>query len=246
MSSDPLKYFVQLHLGSKIYKTKVSTVGCCHVDDFRESIKKAFSPELDSYGSVQLVIFQPDGVTEIDPGTLVTDLDTIGIGPWTPIVVKVDQVPLSKPAISTTKLNDYKRSKAAHSSRSYLTSIAFALDKIYPIPVQKSRPITFGDILHQMHQTNPHPKKGVTVTRKRLRNFLDGYEWELLAALNTIVNSRLHSELSVAENDHSRQLILPTDLVSSKEAFQEIALKAGVVADMSQMIVKSEGSVSRV
>ena len=53
-----------------------------------------------------------------------------------------------KPAISISRSRD-NRIKAVHSSRSYLTTIAVELDKIYPIRGRKSngkRYVTIGDV----------------------------------------------------------------------------------------------------
>ncbi len=80
-------HFVQLALGNKAYRTKVSTEGCSDVDDFRDAIKKKFSPELDSYAPHHLTLLQPHGTTEIDPGEAIAKLNEFNVGPWTPLVV---------------------------------------------------------------------------------------------------------------------------------------------------------------
>ena len=67
-------HFIQLILGNKTYKRQVSSANCTYVDDFKDAIKNKFSPDLDSFASHQLTLFQPDGTTEIDPETLVTYL----------------------------------------------------------------------------------------------------------------------------------------------------------------------------
>ncbi len=78
-------HFIQLKLGGKTSQpTKISLEGCTHVDDFLGAIKNEFSPELDSYARRHLNLFHPDGITEIDPQTLVSDLNEI---PWNPIIV---------------------------------------------------------------------------------------------------------------------------------------------------------------
>ena len=76
-------YFVKLVLGNKTYKEQVSTDGCSNVSDFRGAIKSKYPYLLNSYDAAQLTLFQPDGVTEIDPETLVTDLKEI---PWKPFI----------------------------------------------------------------------------------------------------------------------------------------------------------------
>ena len=83
------KHFIQLKLGNKTFKDKVSTEGCSDVSDFKSAIKNKFSPELDSYAPHHLTLFQPDGITEIDPETLVTDLKYI---PRNPMIVTVNEL----------------------------------------------------------------------------------------------------------------------------------------------------------
>jgi hypothetical protein len=80
-------HFVRLTLGNKIYKTKVSTDGCSYIDDFKGAIKNRL-PHL--LAAAQLTVFQPDGVTEIDPEETIAKLNDFNVGPWTPLVVTVD------------------------------------------------------------------------------------------------------------------------------------------------------------
>ena len=61
------KYFVKLRLGSQSFQpTKVSTQECEYVADFKDAIKNKFSPELDAYAGRHLILFEHDGITEID------------------------------------------------------------------------------------------------------------------------------------------------------------------------------------
>ncbi|KAJ8331278.1 hypothetical protein O5D80_000832 [Batrachochytrium dendrobatidis] len=82
-------HFVHLVLGNETYKEQVSTEGCADVDDFRGAIKNKLPHLLNGYNAVQLTLLQPDGITEIDPETLVTDLKEI---PWNPLVVTVEEL----------------------------------------------------------------------------------------------------------------------------------------------------------
>ena len=84
-------HFVNLTLGTKTYKDKVSTEGCDDVSDFRGAIKNKFSPLLDSYATAQLTLLQPDGTSQIDPETPVTNLKEI---PRKPMVVTVLELPM--------------------------------------------------------------------------------------------------------------------------------------------------------
>ena len=92
-------HFIKLQLGNKPYKRQVSSANFTYVDDFKDAIKSKFSPDLDSYAPHHLTLFQPDGITQIDPETPVSDSKEIH---WKPMVVTVDDLP--KPAsISSTK-----------------------------------------------------------------------------------------------------------------------------------------------
>jgi hypothetical protein len=90
-------HFVLLKLGNNNYKQKVSTEGCADVDDFRANIKSKFSPDLDSYAPHHLTLFQPDGITEIDPGEVIEKLNEFAVGPWKPMVVTVLELPIPGP-----------------------------------------------------------------------------------------------------------------------------------------------------
>ncbi len=98
-------HFVKLVLGNKSYKEQVSTDGCSNVSDFRGAIKSKFSPDLDSYAPHHLTLFQPDGTSQIDPETPVTDLKEI---PWKPMVVTVLELPIPAPIGSSKKQLTYK------------------------------------------------------------------------------------------------------------------------------------------
>jgi len=134
------KHFVQLKLGSKSFEpTQISTEGCSYVDDFKEFIKAKFSRKLKAYDSYELVLFEADGTTKISAMDSIDQLN----GKKKPLVAVVEPVevqvePTQKPAISITRHQDYKHSKAVHSSRSYLTTIAVELEKLYAL--EKAKP----------------------------------------------------------------------------------------------------------
>ena len=238
-------HFVKLELRNKKYKQKVSTEGCTDVDDFKLAIKNKFPHLLGGYDPAQLTLFEPDGITEIDPETQVSDLKEIV---WHPMVVTVDTVESSQnPSISVSRHQDYKHSKAVHSSRSYLTSIAVELDHIYPIPGRTSkgiRYVTIGDIFHEASENNPEPKPEFRNTyKRRLNDFFLGDEWKVLKKLNDIVNPDLHLVLPFLL-DGRKEVILPIDVSHLGPNYQRIAKKSNVVSDESLLNVKNEGSVS--
>jgi hypothetical protein len=236
--------WVQLQLGNKTYKDKVSTQGCEDVADFIKAIRA--SPQLPT-GNGIIALFEPDGNTEIDPETEMKD---VLVTQGKPLVVKVDEQAkqlTEKPLISSTRHHDYKHSKAVYSSRSYLTSIAVELDKIYPITgrtTKGKRYVTIGDVFEEAYNTNPEPKPQFLNRYKRLNDFYTTDEWNLLEELNSDVNPHLHQALPVLLDGLSKEVILLINYNHLASSFQKIAKKANVVTEASQLIVKNESSVS--
>ena len=220
--------------------TKVSIKGCSDVDDFL--IKLYDSPILAIPSKTPITLYQPDGTTEIDVGdSLALHMD--GNSSKNPLVVRTKA---EKPAISSSR--HYKYSKAIHSSRSYLTSIAVELDQIYPIPDRKSkgkRYVTIGDIFEEAYENNPEPKPQFKNRYQRLNDFFTIPEWDLLEELNNDINPHLHQVQVLPEllGGH-KEVILPVEFSHLVLYFQQIAKKSNVVSDHLSLIVKNEGSVS--
>lgn len=236
------KHFIRLKLGSETYKGKVSSQGCSDVDDFRDAIKTKFSPVLDAYAPIQLTLFEPDGITEIDPETPVSDLQEVQ---GRPMVVTVKVV--GRPEISTTRHQDYKQSKAFTTCRSFLTSIALELDEIYPIKRERTatgteRPVTFGTILNNAYKHNPEPFPEFRNEFSKLKGLFTKEEWKFLDSLNETVNNQLHAALN--PGSATKHLLLPSAFSGTSETCQIIAKKARIVAEASDLIVKNEGSIS--
>ena len=80
------KYFVKVLLGDKRYTDRVSTEECDYVADFKEAIKKKFSPILDSYAIAQLTLFESDGTTEIG---LKTKMENVIVADGEELIVTV-------------------------------------------------------------------------------------------------------------------------------------------------------------
>jgi hypothetical protein len=223
---------------------RVSTEGCEYILEFRTAIKAKFPKVLKAYDSYELVLFEADGTTKI---SLMDSIDQLE-GKKMPLVVVLDPVVIAeKPAISSTRHQDYKHSKAVHSSRSYLTSIAVELDKIYPIPGRKSkgkRYVTIGDVFEEAYEANPEPKPQFKNRYRRLNDFYTTDEWNILEELNDAVNPKLHSVLEVLDDGHSKEVILPIEVSHLGPGYQRIAKKSNVVSDASHLIVKNEGSIS--
>jgi hypothetical protein len=91
-------HFVRLALGNKTYKAQVSTDGCSYVVDFKGAIKTKLPHLLAAYDSDQLTLFEPDGTTEIDPGETKAKLNGLKVGPLTPLVVIVEELPTPAPS----------------------------------------------------------------------------------------------------------------------------------------------------
>ena len=60
-------YFVKVVIGNDDAKHKISIEQSIDIADFKEVIKKQFTPYLDFYTPVQLQLYEPDGITYIDP-----------------------------------------------------------------------------------------------------------------------------------------------------------------------------------
>jgi hypothetical protein len=126
-------HFIQLRPGSKTFKSKVSTGGCTDVDDFRRAIQKKFAPDLDFYDIPQLVLFQPDGITQIDPQTPVTELKEI---PWNPMVVTVKEFPKESCKIT------YRGMTIETSCKKFLDALALEVYFDYDFHTVYKRPTT--------------------------------------------------------------------------------------------------------
>lgn len=163
-----------------------------------------------------------------------------------PLVVRTVEI-VQSPTISSSRHQNYKHSKAIHSSRSYLTSMALELDKIYPIVrgenlSGKEKPLTFGTILGNAKNQNPDPHPQFRDRFKKLKENFTADEWAILEALHQAVNGHLHLPLDPGES--VKNLILPSDFSGLDKIYKRIAVKSNVVSEESHLIVKNEGSVS--
>jgi hypothetical protein len=102
---------------------------------------------LSSYDAAQLTLFQPDGITEIDPETPVADLKEI---PWEPMVVTVDELPIPAPIGSSKKQLTYKGLGVEASCEKYFNALAKNLNLFYDFswgPGDDNHYPTIGDFL---------------------------------------------------------------------------------------------------
>jgi hypothetical protein len=230
------KLWVQHNTTGNIFIDKVSIDGCSDIAEFLKEIKKEF--EIPGPSS-HLTLYKSDGTTEIDvedsPAHFLKENSRRN-----PLVVRIVEI-AEKPSISSSRHQEYKHSKAIHSSRSYLTSIAVALEELYDIqkiPERQNIPATFGDILWNKSR-NPQPKSPHS---KPLHQMFLKNQWQLLYNLNEAVNGHLHMELETVNG--SKCVILPIEFSHLSNDVKAIALKSQVVANESDLVVKSEGSVS--
>ena len=232
------KYFVTLELGNKKFgPAKIFIKDDSDVYDFKKAIKEEFSHLLQSYDTAQLDLFESDGITKIDPETEMKD---VFVEKGKPLIVKAES-PV-RPAISSSRHQEYKHSKAVHSSRSYLTSIAVELEKLYSLEKLKpNEPATFGDVLWNAMRRQPAPK---LPNMPLLKEYFTPQEWSNLNQLNNEVNPELHAELVSLADGESKEVILPLNLGHLGPSYQRIAKKANVVSTELKLIVKNEGSVS--
>ena len=122
-------------------------------------------------------------------------------------------------------------------------AIAVELEKLYVLEKAKpDEPATFGDILWNSWRTpQPAPKLPYL---PEVGRFFTNQEWTFLEDLNNTVNPVLHSELDVGIDGKTREVVLPIQLSYLAATCQRIAKKAKVVNEVSDLIVKNEGSVS--
>ena len=207
-------HFVRLALGNKTYKDKVSTEGCSDVADFRAAIKAQFPKQLNGYEANELVLFQPDGTTEIDPGEAIAKLNEFNVGPWTPLVVTVEELPTPAPRGSSKKQLTYKGLGVEASCRKYFDALARKLALYYRfkwgLDDDNDYP-TFGDVLHaykrnewnfvyrQQTYAERTDESGFTQVSKqapifsvRLPDMFDEDEWLKLKEWNQKTDGRIH------------------------------------------------------
>ena len=250
-------HFIQLALGNRTYKDKVSTEGCSDVADFKDAIKKKFSPLVDSYSTVQLTLFRPDGITEIDPETLVADLKEI---PWKPMVVTVEELPIPAPSGSSKKQLSYKGMSTEASCRKYLDALAIAFFIEYEFPKNYGKP-TMGDVLAafrgkqgKREQTIPgatwwdyRENDGIRLANEPLSSRITAKQWKTLEKLNRKTSDRIHDARLPLTTNQKPFIILPHDDFLDKETVGElksIAAIIGVVSTESDFIVKDEFDLS--
>ena len=244
-------HFVQLVLGNQPFSpTQVSTEDCTTVDDFKGAIKKKLSPLLDSYATAQLVLCQPDGITEIRPATAVKDLTEI---PWKPMVVTVLELPIPAPNGCSKKKLTYKGMTAEASCRKYLDAVAKELFQSYDFDTVYSLKPTMGDLLAakegQEGDTWDYRKnrRRQLMTTIPLPSFFSKSQWDLLKSLNSDTTKRIHDAKLPQTSNQKPYVIIPHSKYDTKEYvnnLKSIAAKANIVEEEDDLIVKDELDLS--
>jgi hypothetical protein len=253
-------HFVKLVLGNKTYKSQVPSADCTYVDDFRGAIKSKFSPLLDSYATAQLTLFQPDGITEIDPGEVIEKLNEFAVGPWKPMVVTVLELPIPAPIGSSKKQLTYKGMSTEASCRKYLDALAIEIYFDYDFSKTYKKP-TMGDVLAAMDGQLGKPKEevkgvawwdykkenGIQVTNTPLPSLLSVQQWDILKSLNRDTTKRIHDAQLPRTNSQKPFIVLPhTTFTKTKyvDDLKSIAAIIGVVPSEDDLIVKDESDLS--
>ena len=237
--------FVQLVLGTKTYKVKVSTDGCSDVADFRGAIKSKFSNLLDSYAPHHLTLFQPDGITEIDPETPVADLKEI---PWSPLVVTVAELPTPAPIGSSKKQLFHKGIGVEASCQKYLDAIANELFLSYDFDTVYRKP-TMGDLLAAKEgETWDYRKnrRGQQLTTTPLPSLFSQSEWDILKDLNADTTKRIYDAKLPQTSSRKPFVIIPHSKFTTEnvESLKRIAVIADVVFEQDDLVVKDESDLS--
>ncbi len=241
-------HFVCLKLGGDTMTGKVKTDGCRDVDDFRDCIKACFSKALNFIEPYQLHLFDPEGSTEIDPQTLMGDLQEI---PRKPMVVTVSELHRCSP-----RQQQYKPLSSAASCQKYLDALADRISYFYDFYYKHGTP-TIGDVLAAKDGQVGRPKgkiskqkwwdygvlDGTKLTYVPLPSRLTSEKWDVLRYLNRKTTGRIHDAKLPRDSDDQPYVIVSHDDFVEPQfvaAVKDIALDLGVVDAEEELIVKDE------
>jgi hypothetical protein len=245
----------------KKYKRQVSSANCTYVDDFKDAIKNKYPHLLNSYDAAQLTLFQPDGSTEIDPGEVIEKFNEFAVGPWSPLVVTVEELPIPAPIGSSKKQLTYKGLGVEASCRKYFDALARKLALFYRFKWAQGYYPTFGDVLfayqknewnfQMQYQTEEErtDESGFTqvaapvpILSVRLPDLFDADEWVELKEWNQKTNSRIHDADLPKTSTGKYFVIIPhADYNQGTiEFFKTIGVKGQLYDNGSKLEVKDE------
>ena len=250
------EYFVQLKLGNQTYKGKVSSEGCKHVADFKKAIKKEWANRLKDYDSSDLTLFQPDGKTEIDPETLVSELKEI---PWHPMIVTVlelaakgtvVELPSQAAKGSSNKQLTYKGMSVEASCRKYLDAVANELSGIYSFS-KTYKKATMGDLISAKKGSEGveweyRKDFGKQLTTVPLPSVFTDEQWIILEQLNHKTNNRIHDAALPRTISQKPFVIIPHSDYNDNVVnnLKQIAAIADIVFEVDELVVKDESDLS--
>ena len=257
------KHFILLKLDKKTYKDQVSTEGCSYFAEFRCAIKAQFPKQLNGYEANELILFQPDGNTEIDPGEAITKLNEFNVGPWNPLVVTLDEWPIPAPS-GTKKQLSYKGMSTEASCRKFLDALAIEIYFEYDFPTCYKKP-TMGDVLAAKDAKQGRPiqllddigrplpwwdyktKDGIQLNTTPLPSRLSARQWDIMKSLNRDTNDRIHDAQLPKTSNNKPFVVLSHTKFTTKEYvddLQSIAAIFRVVTDKNDLVVKDESALS--
>jgi hypothetical protein len=205
---------------------------------------------------------QPDGTSQIDPETPVTDLTEI---PWKPMVVTVLELPIPAFIGSSKKQLTYKGLGVEASCRKYFDALARKLALFYRFKWAQGYYPTFGDVLfayqkndwnfQMQYQTEEErtDESGFTqvaapvpILSVRLPDLFDADEWVKLKEWNQKTNSRIHDADIPKTSTGKYFVIIPhADYNQGTiEFFKTIGVKGQLYDNGSKLEVKDEDDLS--
>jgi hypothetical protein len=220
---------------------------------------------LNSYDAAQLTLLQPDGITEIDPGEVIEKLNEFAVGPWSPLVVTVEELPIPAPIGSSKKQLTYKGLGVEASCRKYFDALARKLALFYRFKWAQGYYPTFGDVLfayqkndwnfQMQYQTEEErtDESGFTqvaapvpILSVRLPDLFDADEWVKLKEWNQKTNSRIHDADLPKTSTGKYFVIIPHADYNPEtiEFFKTIGVKGQLYDNGSKLEVKDEDDLS--
>jgi hypothetical protein len=259
-------FWIKLQLGNKELRDKVSTDGCEDVADFRVAIKTTFKNQLAAYEANELALFQPGGITEINPANPVSELKEVT---WKPMVVTVEELPIPASISSSRKQLTYKGLGVEASCRKYFDALSRKLALFYRFKWGQDDDNdypTFGDVLfaykknawnfiyRQRSYAERTDESGFTqVTEQvpilsvRLPDLFDAEEWVKLKEWNQKTNSRIHDADLPKTSTGKYFVIIPhADYIIPEtiDFFKRIGVKGQLYDNVSKLEVKDEDDLS--
>lgn len=255
-SSKMTLHFVQLVLGNKNYKDQVSSADCTHVSEFKDAIKNKYPRLLNSYDAAELTLFEPNGTTKIDSGEVIEKLNEFAAGPWNPLVVTAEELPIPAPIGSSKKQLTYQGMCTEASCRKYFDALAAKLALFYKFDWGEDSSFpTIGDVFKAVKEkTWKYQKRRKTLAERTneagyveppakvpklptpLPELFDKDEWKRMKELNKKTTDRIHDATLPQEKGKFFIVVPAAEFNSETVCF----LKGKLFAYEEDLIVKDE------